>query len=93
LYDATTLRGSAPATQPETPFQAGLNSRWERLVLLNIATLRLPNLPESVVGNGWRSGERGDRPHAAQAERVCITYRFVFIEYNIISKANFAKRG
>jgi hypothetical protein len=50
-------------------------------------------LAQSIVCDGVCSDERGDRLRAAQAERVRITYSFIFLEHGLFSIANMAICG
>jgi hypothetical protein len=43
-----------------------------------------------VVGDRWRRGERGDRPHAAQAQRKRVSNRFIFFHLCFSYIANMA---
>lgn len=49
-------------------------------------------LVEPIIGNSRRGSERVNRLRASQAERKCVSCRFVFLEHFLFSVANQAIR-
>jgi hypothetical protein len=49
---------------------------------------RITNPVDSIVSNNGYRSERGDSRHANQAERVCVSTGFRFVEHRLSSISN-----
>ena len=74
--EATTSRYSKSAGHPETPF-----------LITSIAGLCSSILAQSIFGDRWCRGKRGNRPNAAEAKRKIISASYVFLFHFISSIA------